>query len=71
MISGIGRSKSTTAMFIGMYNKAFYPRDTLYVYFKTRDDISSFKIDYRINAANVPHEIEGKLNVVIEESTDQ
>lgn len=46
------------------------PCDVLYVYFEERKDINSFGIDYRINAANIPHEIKGKLNVVIEDSYD-
>jgi len=43
--------------------------ETLYVYCGKREDIASFGIDYRINAANIPHEIEGKLNVAIEKIT--
>ena len=44
------------------------PCDKLFVYFELVEDVKSFGIDYRINAANVPHEIEGKLNVVINSS---
>lgn len=41
------------------------PCDRLFVYFDTFDSVRPFSIDYRINAANVPHEIEGELNVVV------
>lgn len=41
------------------------PCDKLFVYFENVEDAKSFGIDYRINAANIPHEIEGKLNVMI------
>lgn len=47
------------------------PCDVIYAYFEEREDINSFGIDYRINAANIPHEIEGRLNVVINESNIQ
>ena len=41
------------------------PCDRLFAYFNTFDSVGPFGIDYRINAANVPHEIEGRLNVVV------
>lgn len=40
----------------------------LYVVFDSFEGASSFQIDYRILAANVPHEIVGKLHVVIEKA---
>jgi rRNA-processing protein FCF1 len=41
------------------------PCDKFFVYFENLEDAKSFGIDYRINAANIPHEIEGKLNVML------
>lgn len=39
--------------------------DSLYVVFDSYEEASSFRIDYRINAANVPNEVTGYLDVVI------
>ncbi len=50
------------------------PVDRLYVTFDSFDDAFSFRIDYRINAANLPHEERQSLGVVVtkqgEEGTD-
>ena len=42
----------------------------LYVGFDSYEGASSFEIDYRINAANVPNEITGHLDVVIKKEGD-
>lgn len=39
--------------------------DSLYVVFDSYEGASSFRIDYRINAAKVPNEVTGYLDVVI------
>jgi hypothetical protein len=39
--------------------------DPLYVVFHSYETASFFQIDYRINAANLPKEVEGQLNVII------
>jgi rRNA-processing protein FCF1 len=44
--------------------------DPLYVVFDSYEGASSFGIDYRINAANVPNEITGHLDVVIKKEGD-
>ena len=41
------------------------PCDRLFANFESFDSVAPFRIDYRINAANIPHEIEGSLNVVV------
>lgn len=38
----------------------------LYVVFDSAEDASSFSIDYRINAADLPDDTEGKLHVVVQ-----
>jgi hypothetical protein len=42
------------------------PLDPLFVIFNDYESAKSFNINYRILAANIPHEITGSLNVVIE-----
>jgi len=43
--------------------------DPLFVIFDSFDSTSSFTIDYRILAANLPHKVTGNLHVVIEKET--
>lgn len=40
--------------------------DPLFVVFDSFNDANSFKIQYSINAANIPHEVTGLLHIVIE-----
>lgn len=42
------------------------PLDPLYVVFESFEGASSFQIEYRILAAELPHEIVGKLHIVVE-----
>jgi hypothetical protein len=40
--------------------------DPLYILFESFEAAQSFKIDYRLLAANIPEEVTGQLHVVIE-----
>lgn len=42
------------------------PCRELLAVFDTREAVSSFGIDYRINSASLPHEVSGRLNVVVD-----
>lgn len=42
------------------------PADPLYVIFESFENARSFKIDYRLLAANIPNEVTGHLHVIIE-----
>jgi predicted nucleic acid-binding protein len=42
------------------------PFKPLYIVFDSFEETHSFHIDYRILAANIPHEINGKLHIVIQ-----
>ena len=41
------------------------PSEPLFVVFTNQDEATSFGIDYRINAANLPNEVKGKLHLVV------
>ena len=43
--------------------------DLLFVVFDSFENASSFQIDYRILAGNLPQEVEGKLHVIIQKHT--
>ncbi len=46
------------------------PSDPLYVVFDSFESAASFKIDYRINAADLPEETTGSLHAVITRASD-
>ncbi|MBI3159210.1 MAG: hypothetical protein HYZ26_06395 [Chloroflexi bacterium] len=45
------------------------PLDPLFVIFERFESASSFNIDYRILAANIPHEVTGKLHIIIQKDS--
>ncbi len=46
------------------------PLDSLFVVFRSFEDTASFNIDYRINAADLPDEATGTLNIVVTRSSE-
>jgi hypothetical protein len=44
------------------------PIDPLLVTFDSYENVNSFNIDYRMSAANIPHEVTGLLHVIIQKN---